>query len=331
MKILVTGGSGFVGGETIKLLRKETHEIFNYDLMLGYDIRDLRQLELVVNEYKPDRILHLAAIARFADADANPQLAFETNAMGTANVSKVANKYHVPLVYSSTGSTYMPITDFNTRITEDFPAKGNSVYGCSKYAGETYIRMVNPHIVLRYGHLLGAEKRMHGLIGGYLDRIDRGLAPTLYGGQQSNSFTYIKDIARANLLALTAPWDAWNQTFNIGSPEEITAEVAGQMVCDIFGYKGKVEKKPMRTVDPLRFWFDTTKAEKMLHFKAEYTLRDGLLDMAEIMGYNQSNDSKGTEPLPKRLARKKSGKNKVAAQHMVRKPQKRAKAKSRKG
>lgn len=279
MKILVTGGEGFVGSETIKLLKKDGHGIFSFDLMNGYDICDREQLEEAVKLFQPNRILHLAAIARFSDADKDPKLAFETNVFGTANVTSVAKRYHIPVVYSSTGSVYMPITDFTGTIKEDWPAKGNSVYGCSKYAGELYIKEINPHIILRYAHLYGKEKRMHGLIGGFVDRISRGLAPTLYGGKQSNDFTYIRDIATANLKALTAPWDKWNQVYNIGTGEELSAEEAGKIICEATGWKGEIDIKEARTVDPERFAFDTSKAEVMLGFKAEYDFKRGLTDM----------------------------------------------------
>ncbi len=279
MKVLVTGALGFVGAETTKLLREEGHEVFGYDLMAGYDVRDSQQLDETVRAFEPHRILHLAAVARFADADKDPKLAFETNVIGSANVAMVAKKYHIPVVYSSTGSVYMPITDFTGTIKEDWPAKGNSVYGCTKYMGELYIKEVTPHIILRYAHLYGKEKRMHGLIGGFLERIERGLAPTLYGGKQSNDFTYIKDVARANLLALTAPWDKWNQIYNIGTGEELSAEQAGKLVCEVAGYKGEVEIKEGRTVDPEKFAFDCSKAERMLNFKYEYDFASGLKDM----------------------------------------------------
>ncbi|GAG16475.1 unnamed protein product, partial [marine sediment metagenome] len=216
MKILITGDKGFVGTETKFVIDDcgddvgNPHEVIGYDLMDGFDIRDPKQLDDVVMEHKPDRILHLAAIARFAEADANPRLTHETNVLGTMNVSAIAIKHKIPIVYSSTGSVYMPINQ-EPPITEEFAGKGNSVYGCSKYMGEEYVRDCNPYIILRYAHLYGKEKRHHGLIGGFMDRIERGLAPTLYGGKQSNDFTYIKDVARANLLALTAPWDTWNQ------------------------------------------------------------------------------------------------------------------------
>lgn len=279
MKILITGNKGFVGTETQKLLEQEGHRVIGFDLMDSYDIRDKEQIEDMVKFHHPDRILHLAAIARFSDADANPKLTAETNIIGTKNVVEVAKAAHIPLVYASTGSVYMPITDFTGKIKEDWPAKGNSVYGCSKYQGECYVREHNPYIILRYAHLYGKEKRMHGLIGGFMDRINRGLAPTLYGGKQSNDFTYIKDIAKANLIALTTPWDKWNQVYNIGTGEELKAEEAGKMICEETGWEGGIEIKEARTVDPERFNFDCSKAETMLGFKADYNFAQGLKDM----------------------------------------------------
>jgi UDP-glucose 4-epimerase len=305
MRILITGNRGFVGSETQRLLESSRvdrpygqlyvsprldgtkddgkvpeHQVLGYDIMDGLDIRDRNQLDRFVSINMPQRILHLAAIARFADADKDPHLAFETNVLGTKNVAEVARKYHIPVVYSSTGSVYMPIQDYTGAIKEDWVAKGNSVYGCTKYMGETYISKCSPHIILRYAHLYGKEKRMHGLIGGFLERIERGLAPTLYGGKQSNDFTYIKDIAAANIAALTAPWDKQNQIYNIGTGEELSAKEAGEAVCEVLNWpKDKIEIKEQRTVDPDRFLFDCSKAERMLGFKAKYSFAEGLKDM----------------------------------------------------
>lgn len=279
MKILITGDKGFVGTETKALLIGEGHEVIGYDLMDGYDVRDEYQLDKIVQREKPDRILHLAAIARFSDADKNPELAHQTNVMGTYNVSKVAGQYHIPVTYSSTGSVYMPIEQ-EGKITEEFQARGNSVYGVTKLLGEKYVqKFSHPWIILRYAHLYGKEKRHHGLIGGFTERIKRGLAPTLYGGKQSNDFTYIKDVARANYLALTSPWDKWNQIYNIGTGEELTAIDAGKIICEATGYTGDIEVKQGRTVDPEHFVYDTSKAEVMLGFKAQYNFKDGLNDM----------------------------------------------------
>lgn len=282
MRTLVTGGRGFVGQATLAILPVDMagYNDWNiFDAMDGKDIRDKEQFARVVDQWKPDRILHLAAIARFADADADPVKAFETNVLGTKNVAEVASDRHIPLVYSSTGSVYMPIKQ-KPPITEDFTACGNSVYGCTKYAGELYVRQSKaPWIILRYAHLYGQEKRFHGLIGGFLARIDRGLAPTLYGGKQSNDFTYIADVARANAMALEAAWDKWGQIYNVGTGEELTTESAAQTICDVFDYKGSIERVEQRTVDPDRFVFDCSKAERMLGFKAQYSFKAGLEEM----------------------------------------------------
>ena len=276
-RVLITGGLGFVGQATIKTM--DHSEWVIYDIMDGRDIRDKAQFAAAVDDFKPTRILHLAAIARFADADADPVKAFETNVLGTKNVAEVASERHIPLVYASTGSVYMPIKQ-KPPITEDFAACGNSVYGCTKYAGELYVRQSKaPWIILRYAHLYGQEKRFHGLIGGFLARIERGLAPTLYGGKQSNDFTYIADVARANLMALEASWDKWNQVYNVGTGEELTTESAAKTICDVFGYDGEIQRVEQRTVDPDRFVFDCSKAERMLGFKAQYSFRAGLEEM----------------------------------------------------
>lgn len=284
LRVLITGTRGFVGSETARRIADDLPSsykdcIIPYDLMDGFDIRDAVQFERVIEQQKPDRILHLAAIARFSEADANPRLAHETNVIGTRNVAMVAGKHHIPIVYASTGSVYMPIEQ-EPPITEEFAVRGNSVYGVTKALGEKYIEEYSSaYIILRYAHLYGKEKRHHGLIGGFISRIERGLAPVLYGGQQSNDFTYIDDVARANHLALTAPWDSWNQAYNIGTGQELSAEEAGQIICRVTGYTGETELKKGRTVDPQRFVYDTSKAERMLKFKAQYDFEAGLKEM----------------------------------------------------
>lgn len=278
MRIIITGGSGFVGKPTIKALEEKGYEVFNYDLTEGYDIRNYYQFLSVL---KPgDKILHLAAIARFADADADPVLAFETNTIGTNNIVAAAAKIGAErIVYSSTGSVYMPIKK-DPPITEDFPTIGNSVYGCSKNLGELYIKAgITPHIILRYAHLYGEGKLKHGAIGGFIDRMNRGLAPKLYGGKQSNDITYIKDIVQANVLALESP--AINGEYNIGSGEELTVEQVFDILQDFYNYKTEYERIEQRTVDPDRFVYDISKAEKELGYKPEFNFLKGMGDWNE--------------------------------------------------
>jgi nucleoside-diphosphate-sugar epimerase len=281
MRILVTGSSGAVGSATLPVLKEAKHSYGLFDLMLGMDIRDVDQVARIFSDWKPDRILHLAAVARFADADADPMRAYSTNVLGTEVVAQQAERFSIPLVYASTGSVYMPVEQVPP-ITEDFQARGNSVYGVSKYLGELMVRKIrSPWIILRYAHIYGHQKAGKGLIGAFLDRMHRGLAPTLYGGKQSNDFTYIDDIATANLKALTAPWDAWNQVYNIGTGEELTAEDAVKQLSQVWGYQGPISHQPSRDVDASRFVYDVRKATERLGFTAEYSFKMGLEAMRE--------------------------------------------------
>lgn len=276
-KVVVTGGSGFVGSATIKELEKQGYQTLNFDLKTGCDIRKLEQLLTAIES--GDKVLHLAAIARFNEADADPLLAYETNVIGSANVATACEaKGAERLVYSSTGSVYMPISE-EPPITEKFQARGNSVYGCSKYLGELVIKKNVgdiPFIVLRYAHLYGEGKLGWGAVGIFVDRVNRGLKPTLYGGRQSNDFTYIKDIVQANLLALETM--KMNEVYNIGTGEELTTEKAFEIMGEVLGYTGEFEVTPQREVDAARFVYDIGKASGMLGYKPKYDFIKGLKD-----------------------------------------------------
>lgn len=283
MRILVTGSSGFVGKETCKLLTAQGHTVIPFDLMNGgCDITDRATLEKMIEVNFPDRILHLAATARFSDAERNPKRCHDTNVTGTENVALVAKKYHVPVVYASTGTVYMPIKQ-EMPIKEEFPStiqQQMSVYGRTKRLGEEEItKYCNPWIILRYGHLYGAEKRYHGLVGGIYAKIKAGLKPQIWGGEQTNDFAYVKDIAQANLKALTATWENWNEIYNIGTGVEISTSDAAKMVAEAMGYKGEMEITSKRDVDPARFVYDLSKAEHMLGYKPQWEFKEGLEDM----------------------------------------------------
>lgn len=283
LKVLITGSSGFVGKETCRVLEEAGHEVIPFDLMNGdQDITDYSSLERAVVESKPDRILHLAATARFSDADQNPERATKTNFIGTENVAVVSAKHHIPLVYASTGTVYMPIAE-EMPITENFRVASQvSTYGLTKRLGELAVmRYCNPWIILRYGHLYGAEKKYHGLVGGILAKIRTGQKPQVWGGEQTNDFAYVKDIAQANLRALTATWENWNEIYNIGTGVEISTADAAQMVCDAVGYTGETEITSRRDVDPMRFVYDLSKARHMLHYEPRWSFEDGLKDMLE--------------------------------------------------
>lgn len=282
MKILITGNRGFVGVELQKFLKNGRYEVIGFDMLDGFDIRERNQLERIVKEQKPSCLVHLAAVARFTDADLNPLLAFEVNTLGTKNVVEVCSKYQLPLVHIGTGSEYMPVEQ-NMPITEEFPIRGNSVYGVSKTIASLYVQECTaPWIILRLGHLLGAKKVGHGLLGGFLSRINKGMPPIIFGdGSNSNDLCHVFDVAQAIHKAIGAPSQMWRQAYNIGTGIETRTEDAAKMICEVFDWKGEIEKREARTVDPSRFVFDINKAKNLLGYDPKYDFRSSLLQIKE--------------------------------------------------
>ncbi len=274
--ILVTGHLGFVGMHTVKHLESLGHKIVGYDILEGNDIRDYDQLLKMIEPGM--KVLHLAAVSTFHGADNDPIKAFTTNALGTKNINEAAKaKGAERVVYASTGSVYMPIIE-EPPLTEKHRAMGNSHYGCSKRLGELYVLEANmPYVILRYGHLYGQGKEKEGAVGGFIDRMRRGAAPLLYGGKQSNDFCYIKDVARANELALFT--ENINQIYNIGTGEETTTEEIFKIMREISKYQKEFEYIGQRSVDANRFVYDMSKTKKLLGYEPGWTLRKGLEDM----------------------------------------------------
>lgn len=285
MIVLITGNRGFIGSATQKALEDRGDVVIGFDIADGFDLTDYLRFALTVARLptKPDVILHEAAIARFADADANPKLAHAVNVTASQHVVTVAEQHHIPIVFASTGSVYMPVTQ-TPPITEDFPVAGNSIYGVTKLIAETYVRAARvPTIILRYAHLYGASKIGHGLIGGFRAAIEAGRHPQLLGGEQTNDFTYIDDVVAANLAAIDkiVGFDpsAVAGVYNIGTGVEISALDAGEQICFAFGYDGPIDVLPARSVDPARFVYDISKAERLLGFRAKVPFAQGLAHM----------------------------------------------------
>ena len=280
MKIIITGGSGFVGRHTIKELKKQGYETFNFEKKVDprLDINKQSNLEKVIK--KGDKILHLAAVARISEAENDPAEAMRTNVGGTLNVIRAANKKGADrVVYSSTGSVYMPT--WKVPIRENHPIGGNCVYSFAKgWSEQMFLYSETPYVILRYAHLYGVDKRRGG-IGNFLNRMQRGLKPIMYGGFQSNDFLHINDVVQANILSLET--DNTDQAYNIGTGEECTIEEAFKLIEKLLGRKVGWEKKQAKKIDTIRFVYDISKARKLLGFEPEYNLEDGLKEIFKKM------------------------------------------------
>jgi len=111
----------------------------------------------------------------------------------------------------------------------------------------------------------------------FLDRMKRGSAPILYGGAQSNDFTYVCDVVQANLLAVRTTHT--REVYNVGTGQEVTTDQAVAVLRELTGYVVPEERLPMRAVDAPRFVMDIGKASRMLGYSPHYSLADGLAAM----------------------------------------------------
>lgn len=271
-----------MGGATIKTLEGKGYEVINYDLKNSYDPYDLLDIcdEKTLKKYmeKGDKILHLAAIARFADAEKEPGNAWQTNIAGTRNVIKVACDVGAErIVHASTGSVYMPVG--YAPINEHHPIEGNSDYGYTKRMAEEAFKIFCsiPWVILRYAHLYGPEKIGHGAVGGFVDRIKRGVAPVIMGGRQQNDFTAVADVVQANLLALET--EHVNECYNIGTGIPLSTKEAFEIMAEVWGYEGDFEYQPPREVDPPSMAYDISKARRLLGYDPKYDFKAGLKEM----------------------------------------------------
>jgi len=130
-----------------------------------------------------------------------------------------------------------------------------------------------PYVILRYAHLFGPGKTIGGVYN-FIDRMKRGLAPTLYGGKQSNDWCFVKDVARA-IVEIAKRNEFAGQTVNVASGVSTSINDLMDMLCELTGYAGKVDRVPSRVADVMRHQGDVSKLES-IGFKPMWSLEAGL-------------------------------------------------------
>jgi UDP-glucose 4-epimerase len=288
--VVVTGANGFVGLHTVSGLLDAGYEVLATDLtdsklkdpFKGDKHCTITTKNILDNDFKDllqqgDKVLHLAAIARFGDATRHPQSAARVNVEGTINIIKACiEKKAERLVYSSTGSVYSP--DVPIPIREDANREPESIYGLTKKQAEDWIFLYGetlPYVILRYGYIYGKGKDW-GAVGAFIKRITEGKRPTVFGGKQTNDFIYIKDVVHANLLALET--EHTRQAYNIGSGRATSIKDVCERCIDAMQTDLTMEIKPARIFDFPVFVYDISKAQTLLNFEPTWNLTKGIKD-----------------------------------------------------
>jgi UDP-glucose 4-epimerase len=302
-RILVTGGAGLIGSTTIDLLLKERNpgRIVILDNMtrgttanldealkdsrvklVGGDIRDRALVERLASE--ADAIIHMAAL-RITACAAEPREAFEVMCAGTYNVVEAAQKAGVQkVVAASTASIYGLADEFPTTESHH-PYNNRTWYGAAKVMLEGLLRSFNdmhglPYVAFRYFNVYGPRMDIHGkyteVLIRWMERLDAGQPPLILGDvTQTMDFIYVEDIARANVLGLAS--DVSDEAFNVASGAETSLNDLAAALSRVMGRNTPPEYGPERKVNAVpRRLASTEKAERLLGFRAQVTLDEGL-------------------------------------------------------
>ena len=302
-RILLTGSSGFIGWRTAELLLKDGHEVIGVDNMNRYydvrlkewrkkdleryegfrfyniDIENYGALKVIFDTYQFDCVINLAARAGVRYSIENPHVYMQTNAQGTLNLLELMKEKGVKkFVLASTSSLYagqpMP-------FKEDLPVNTPiSAYAASKKAAEvmayTYHYLYGIDVsVVRYFTVYGPAGRPDMSIFRFIKWIDEGTPIKLFGdGTQARDFTYIDDIAKGTVLAMR---EIGYEIINLGggrNPVSINEVIS--KIETLMGKKAKVERKEFHKADMKETWADIEKAERLLGWKPEVDLDEGL-------------------------------------------------------
>src|SRR6267142_5334622 len=304
-RVLVIGGAGFVGSHIVDQLCKEpVKEIVVLDNLVRGTRANLREaaadqrVSLVDGSITDlpllrklmegaDYVFHLAALWLF-ECVHQPRAALEVNVVGTYNVVEAAQQAGVKrVVYSSSASVYGDA--LFTPMTEEHPFNNRTMYGATKIAGEQFFRVFNEqhgldYVGLRYMNIYGPRMDYKGayvsVIMKVLDRIDRGLAPIIFGdGSQSYDFIHVDDVARANILALKS--NVTDEFFNIGMGVKTSIDALVQMLLKITDSDLQPEYRPQEQMFVTHRVGSTEKAQKLIDFEARITLEEGLRSVVE--------------------------------------------------
>jgi UDP-glucose 4-epimerase len=294
MKVLVTGGAGFVGHNLAVALIKAGYNVVIYDnfsrlgegrldqikdnvKIVRGDIRDFSQLMNGVPDC--DFVVHLAAISRVDESLISPITTFEVNVIGTLNILEYCRKLHSKLIFASSWMVYDPEEAAKKKpLTEDARVGPITMYGLSKLVGEQYCRLYHllynvRSLILRFSNVYGPGDKDR-LVPVLISRAKKGDDIHIFGRKQTLNYVYVSDVVKAICSAILTDIDFG--IFNIGTSSSINLVKLASMIVSLCNSKSRIIEDPPRPFDYEYFCPDITKARKYLNYEPSVSLEEGL-------------------------------------------------------
>lgn len=299
MRILITGGAGFIGSHIQDKLIQLKHQVAVVDNLRSgkkeflhpqtqfflADIRDRKKILTIFTKVRPQAVFHLAAQNEVPYSMDHPDEDLETNVGGTLNILEACRMHHTPkIIYSNTGGAlYGEVKTAQLPISEDFPIKfPTSFYGVSKGAAERYVMLYGQiyglqWVSLRYANVFGPRQDSNhetGVVAIFTNQLLKHHLPIINGdGKHGRDYIYISDVVSATIAALSYPR---NDFFNISvgkciSTLKVFAIIESQLKTGIKPHFG-----PPRPGDPRLSSLSPAKANKLLKWQAKVDLTTGI-------------------------------------------------------
>ena len=300
MKVLVTGGAGYIGSITSEILLDEGHEVVIFDnLERGHreavdararliqgDLRNREDIRGAMRDSRPDAVMHFAAFALVGESMQDPMLYFRNNVLGGIHLVEAMLERGVKkIIFSSTCATYgqpdrMP-------MTEDMPQRPTNPYGESKLMLEKVLNWERERhglqpVFLRYFNAAGATEKLgedhdpesHLIPNVLRVALGKSRALNIFGddyptpdGTCIRDYIHIVDLAQAHILALTGEHTG---AFNLGNGDGYSVKQVLEVARELTGHPIPAEISPRRPGDPARLIAGADKAKQVLGWKPKY-------------------------------------------------------------
>lgn len=297
MRVLVTGGAGFIGSHICATLLGDGHRVSVVDdLSTGrlenlpagvsfYRLSVTQALDSVFETERPQAVVHQAAQVSVPRSLKDPGLDLSLNVGGTLNLLEHVRRFGAKrFILASSAAVYgepryLP-------LDEAHPVCPLAPYALSKYTAEQYLSLYQKlygisTCALRYANVFGPRQVAHaegGVVAIFFERLAAGESPVIFGdGEQTRDFVYVEDVARANAAALAAG----DGVFNIGTGRAVSVNRLWRCLRELTGARLETEYRPPRQGDIRDSVFNPARAAQVLGWRPRWDLETGLTAMTE--------------------------------------------------
>ncbi|WP_108670759.1 NAD-dependent epimerase/dehydratase family protein [Peribacillus acanthi] len=299
MKVLITGGAGFIGSFIVEEVLKRNWQPIVVDnfsagnpgfISVGIPIYnvDIRSssLEQVFQDHKPSIVIHQAAQVSVGQSKNDPLNDCQININGTLNLLNLCVKYQVrKFIFASSAAVYGE--SITVPISEESAQKPISFYGLSKYSAEQYIQLFHQNFglsytILRYSNVFGMRQKQSGeagVISIFVNRMIRKQPIHVFGnGNQTRDFVFVRDVAKANVLAMTS---GDQEILNICTNQPISINELISQLQQFADYPLVVHYKDRRVGDIETSYLSFNRAQNLLNWRPETSFEIGLKETVE--------------------------------------------------